>query len=58
MLSIKLDEHVDNSNNEQVFSRIRDKLTDAQGLLPPEAGTPKLDDERWAVAYSLIAALF
>jgi multidrug efflux pump subunit AcrB len=56
MISIELDDTVEASTNEQIFSEIRDKLADAQGKLPPDASKPTLDDKRGAVAYSLVAA--
>ncbi|MEA3277719.1 MAG: efflux RND transporter permease subunit [Pseudomonadota bacterium] len=57
LIAIELDDGVNGSNNEQIFSEIRDKLADAEPELPPEAGRPNLDDKRGAVAYSLIAAV-
>ncbi len=57
VISIELDSAVDARTNEQVFSKVRDKLAAAERLLPPEAGKPVLDDKRGAVAYSLIAAV-
>ncbi len=57
VLAVELDDHVDGSRNEQVYSIIRDKLADAEGLLPSGAGKPRLDDKRGAVAYSLVAAV-
>jgi multidrug efflux pump subunit AcrB len=57
VISVELDDGVDASSNEQVFSEIRDRLADAEGELPPGASKPSLDDQRGAVAYSLIAAL-
>ena len=56
-IAIELDDHVDASSNARIFSRIRDKLADAERELPPGAGKPDLDDQRGAVAYSLIAAV-
>lgn len=41
----------------EVFGRLRDKITDAQPLLPNEARDPLFDDQRRAVGYSLIFAL-
>lgn len=57
VISIELDDSVDASTNEQIFSEIRDKLGDVEGKLPAGASKPNLDDKRGAVAYSLIAAL-
>ncbi|MEM7408091.1 MAG: efflux RND transporter permease subunit [Pseudomonadota bacterium] len=57
LISVELDDTVTKANNREVFSRIRDKLTDAVVELPPEATTPSLDDQRGAVAFSIVAAL-
>ena len=57
LIAIELDDRVTAANNARIFSRIRDKLADAERELPPEAGKPDLDDQRGAVAYSLIAAV-
>lgn len=46
----------DVSDPSQVFRRIRDKLSDAQGRLPLEAGRPELVTEGLR-AYTMIAAL-
>ena len=39
------------------WSEIRDKIADAQALLPLEASQPNFDDTRGAVAFALIAGL-
>jgi len=57
LIAIELDDRVTAANNARIFSRIRDKLADAERELPPEAGKPDLDDQRGATAYSLIAAV-
>jgi multidrug efflux pump subunit AcrB len=57
VMSVELEDAVDAETNEQVFSKIRDKLAAAERLLPPGAGKPELDELRGAVAYSLIAAV-
>ena len=57
LISVELADWVDSSSNREVFSRIRDRLSDAQRLLPAAASTPDFDDKRGAVAYSLIAAV-
>jgi len=57
IVSIELQDNVTESTNEQVFSKIRDKLADAEGLFPPEAGAPIFDDNRGAAAFTLITAL-
>ena len=35
-----------------VWSEIRDKISDAEALLPPEASQPNFDDTRGAVAFA------
>ncbi|MEJ2516100.1 MAG: efflux RND transporter permease subunit [Gammaproteobacteria bacterium] len=54
---VELRETIDDTNNEEVFSKIRDKLSDARRDLPASALQPVFDDQRGAVAYSLIAGL-
>ncbi|MEO1201862.1 MAG: efflux RND transporter permease subunit, partial [Pseudomonadota bacterium] len=57
LLSIELVDSTDASNNQQAFSRIRDRLAEAETLLPPGAGKPSFDDERGASAFALVIAL-
>jgi len=57
VLAIELDDEVVQGENERIFSKIRDQLGDAERLLPPEAASPDLDDERDPVAFTLITAL-
>ena len=57
LISVELDDAIEADENQAVFSKIRDRLAEAQAELPPEAGRPELDDLRGAVAYSLIAAV-
>ncbi len=54
---VELQDWVDGSRNEDVFSKIRDKLADAERDLPAGASKPAFDDQRGAVAYSMILAL-
>ena len=54
---VELQAWVDDTSNKAVFSKIRDKLADAERDLPAGASTPVFDDQRGAVAYSLIAGL-
>jgi multidrug efflux pump subunit AcrB len=51
---LELQDWVDDTSNEQIFSKIRDKLNDAQLELPAGASQPDFDDKRGAVAYSLV----
>ncbi len=57
LITLELEDRIDSSTNEAVFSEIRDKLADAEQALPPGASKPDFDDKRGAVAYSLIVAL-
>lgn len=56
-ISVELQPWITSANNEQVFSKIRDQISQASKLLPAGAGTPLLDDKRGATAFTLIAAL-
>ena len=55
VIKLELQDAVTRQTNEAVFSKIRDKLSEAE--LPPEAGKPVFDDKRGAVAFSIIAAI-
>ncbi|MDJ0917149.1 MAG: efflux RND transporter permease subunit, partial [Woeseiaceae bacterium] len=57
VLSIELIDQVDKTTNQQAFSRIRDRLSDAEVLLPPGAGKPDFDDERGASAFAMLIGL-
>ncbi|MCB1772156.1 MAG: efflux RND transporter permease subunit, partial [Gammaproteobacteria bacterium] len=57
VIALEVQDWVDDANNEQVFSKIRDRLDAAAGDLPVGAGKPEFDDRRGAVAFSLILAL-
>ncbi|MEM9401373.1 MAG: efflux RND transporter permease subunit [Pseudomonadota bacterium] len=57
VLSVELVDEVDKTTNQQAFSRIRDKLSEAESLLPAGAGKPDFDDERGASAFALLIGL-
>ena len=57
VLAVELQDAVIAGENEQIFSRMRDKLSDVAGQLPPGASEPVLDDKNEAVAFSLLVAL-
>jgi multidrug efflux pump subunit AcrB len=57
LISLELDDRVTDRDNQAIFSKIRDRLAETESELPPEAGKPALDDQRGAVAYSLIVAV-
>ncbi len=57
VVNIELQDWVTHGNNEQIFSKVRDRLATAAGELPVGAATPQFDDKRGAVAYSMVFAL-
>jgi multidrug efflux pump subunit AcrB len=57
VISIALEDEIEAGENERVFSKIRDQLADAERLLPPDALSPEVDDERDPVAFTLLVAL-
>ena len=57
VITLELQDNVTKQTNEQVFSKIRDKLSEAQVDLPVATSKPSLDDKRGAVAYTLITAV-
>jgi multidrug efflux pump subunit AcrB len=57
IVSLELQAWVDNSSNEQIFSKIRDGLNNAKLKFPKGAGDPFLDERRGATAFTLIVGL-
>lgn len=57
VVNIELKDWVDNSTNEQIFSEIRDRLSEAAERFPQGAGEPELDTQRGATAFTLQVAL-
>ncbi|MGD8956597.1 MAG: efflux RND transporter permease subunit [Chromatiaceae bacterium] len=57
VVTVELQDWVTARENEQVFSKVRDRLDDAAVALPAGAGPPTFDDKRGAVAFSMIVAL-
>lgn len=57
VLNIELQDWVDNKLNEQVFSKIRDRLGAASQQFPLGAHTPVLDEKRGATAFTLLVAM-
>ena len=53
-LIIELQDWVDNSNNQQIFSKIRDSMNDAAARFPAGAGVPILEDKRGATAFTAL----
>jgi multidrug efflux pump subunit AcrB len=54
VISIELAPSVTARNNQELFAEIRDKIGEAKGLLPPEAGEPLIDDKRDPAAFTFI----
>mgnify|MGYP002621795493 CR=1 FL=1 len=54
LVAVELDDAVGQGENDKIFSEIRDKLDQAKREFPPEAQSPLFDDQRGAVAYTLI----
>jgi multidrug efflux pump len=57
VLDIELQAWVNNTNNEQIFSKIRDGLGNAKLKFPKGAGDPFLDERRGATAFTLLVGL-
>ena len=57
VIEIELRPDITRDTNEAAFARVRDRLRDAEHGLPPDAGRPQFDDQRGAVAFTLITAL-
>jgi multidrug efflux pump subunit AcrB len=56
-LSVEVQDWVDNSNNQQIFSKIRDSIESASARLPEGAGKPVVEDKRGATAFTLLLAM-
>jgi len=56
-LFIELQNSIDNSNNQQVFSKIRDAIGDASKRFPAGAGEPLLEDKRGATAFTIMMSI-
>jgi len=57
VVAIELEDEIAAGENEEIFSEIRDKLSQAQDRFPPGAGEPFFDDKREPVAFTLIVGL-
>ncbi|MEE4160921.1 MAG: efflux RND transporter permease subunit [Woeseiaceae bacterium] len=56
-IAVELDDSITAETNEQAFSRVRDKLGEAEAVLPPGAGKPTFDDERGASAFAVLVGI-
>ncbi len=57
LISIELKDEVGKEDTVSISSEIRDKLSQASADFPPQISAPFLDDQRNAVAYTLITAI-
>lgn len=57
VLQIELQDYIGPGENQQVFSKMRDRLNDAAAMLPDGATPPDFDDKNSAVAFSLVVAV-
>lgn len=57
VIGIELQDRIGEKDNEQAFSRIRDRLDAATAELPQGVGRPAFDDMRGAVAFSMVYAV-
>ena len=53
IIAFELQDWVDNSNNQQIFSKMRDRLSEVSTRFPATAGTPILDEKRNETAYTI-----
>lgn len=54
---VELQDWVDNSTNQQIFSKIRDSLENASVRLPVGASKPFLEDKRGATAFTMLISI-
>ncbi len=57
IIAVELQDYIGPSENEQVFSKLRDHLNDVYPDLPAGASTPEFNDKTSAVAFSMVAAI-
>ena len=57
VIAIALQDWVDNSSNEQLFSEIRDAIAEVSQQFPVGAGDPVLDEKRGATAFTVLFAV-
>lgn len=57
VINIELQPWVDKTTNEEIFSKIRDRLGEAANEFPQGAAAPRLDTQRGATAFTLKVAL-
>lgn len=57
VVSVELQDWIDNSSNEQLFSEIRDAIAEVSQTFPVGAGEPILDEKRGATAFTVLFAV-
>lgn len=57
VISVGLQDWVDNTSNEQLFSEIRDSIAEVSQQFPVGAGDPVLDEKRGATAFTVLFSL-
>jgi len=57
VLALELADRINEENNDQVFSEIRDRMRQASNAFPAGALPPDFDDKRNAVAFSMILSV-
>jgi multidrug efflux pump len=57
LILVELDDAITADDNAEVFAEIRARLREADGLLPPDASAPRLDDNRGATAFGTIVSV-
>lgn len=56
-LLVELQDWVDDANNQQIFSKIRDSLENASARLPVGVSKPILEDKRGATAFTMLVSI-
>ena len=54
IVAIELQDEITPDDSDQIFSEIRDKLSDAEVNFPPEARSPIFDEKRGPIAFTII----
>ena len=57
VIQMELQDYIGPDENQQVFSKMRDRLNDASGELPPGATAPDVNDKNAAVAFSMVVSI-
>lgn len=57
IVAIELQDEITPDDSDQIFSEIRDKLSDAEVNFPPEARSPIFDEKRGPIAFTIILGI-